>query len=88
MTSLHCRQIEELRRAMAFPPRTRYLVSRSPIKFRSLSNDRVSGNYFLLSAGFGLSSLAGPGRFSAVSDVGLGCSVAFDSELHSQIFDF
>jgi hypothetical protein len=72
---------------VAFPPRARRLISHFPNDFRSLSHKRVSMSCFLLSAVFGLPSLARPCSYSAVSVVGFGCSVAFDYTLHSKFFD-
>jgi hypothetical protein len=44
-------------------------------------------NCFLLVTGFGFLSFAYPGSFSAVSRVGLGCSVPFGPASHSKSFD-
>jgi hypothetical protein len=77
MTSFHDQQIDEFCRAIAFLPRTRFLVSPSLIDFWPLRNDRVPGNWFLLSAGFGFPSLARPSLLSPVSDVGMNSSIAF-----------
>jgi hypothetical protein len=59
-----------------------------PEGFRPPNNGPVPLNCFLLSAGFGLPSLARLCSCSALSVVSLGCSVAFDSVFHSILCDF
>jgi hypothetical protein len=66
----------------------RRLISYFLNDFRALNTERVSGNCFLPSSGFGFPSLARLCSCSVVSVVGLGCSLAFDSALHSTFFDF
>jgi hypothetical protein len=68
--------------------RMRRLISHFPNDFRALNNERVPGNCFLPSSGFGFPFLARLCSCSVVSVVGLGCSVAFDPALHSKFFDF
>jgi hypothetical protein len=73
---------------VASPPRARRLISHFPNDFVSLNHKRVAMNCFLPFSGFGLPSLARFCSCFAVSVVGLGCSVAFDSALLSMFFDF
>jgi hypothetical protein len=59
-----------------------------PSDFRPLSNERFLGNCFLLSAGFGLPSLALSCSCSAISVAGFGDSLAFDFAFRSKFLNF